>query len=396
MTDLGFQMFDADNHYYESEDAFTRYDSSSRPIVRWATIDGKKRLMYGDRMMRMIADPTFSMLSQPGATESTFRGGNPEGKDIREAYAKFGHYPIQPEFRDRDARLKLMDEQGIEATIMLPTVAITMEELLADNPAATYQAMHAFNLWLEDDWGFAYKNRIFSVPMLSLIDLPSALGELDFLLKRGARFVHLRAGPVPVVWRSPADPMFDPFWARVEEAGVPVVYHAWDFGYINRYGREWSEPQNMPSHLWSPFTQVALYDRPLYETFAALCLQGVFERFPNVRVVSIENGSDWAVELVKKMTKVMYHFPKTFKTHPVELFKQHVYISPYYEDDLRALADTIGADKVLMGSDYPHPEGLARPADYVNDLKGFSPQEIRMVMRENGMGLAGIREAVPA
>ena len=68
-------------------------------------------------------------------------------------------------------------------------------------------------------------------------------------------------------------------------------------------------------------------------------------------------------------------------------------MSPYYEDDLERLRDTIGADHVLFGSDYPHAEGLAEPTDFVYDLKGFSKDEIRLAMRENGLGLARRRPA---
>jgi predicted TIM-barrel fold metal-dependent hydrolase len=62
-------------------------------------------------------------------------------------------------------------------------------------------------------------------------------------------------------------------------------------------------------------------------------------------------------------------------------------VSPYYEDDLERLRDTIGADHVLFGSDFPHAEGLAEPTDFVYDLKGFSKDDVRLVMRENGLAL---------
>ena len=62
-------------------------------------------------------------------------------------------------------------------------------------------------------------------------------------------------------------------------------------------------------------------------------------------------------------------------------------MSPYYEDDLERLRDKIGADHVLFGSDFPHAEGLAEPTDFVYDLKGWSQDDIRLCMRENGLAL---------
>jgi predicted TIM-barrel fold metal-dependent hydrolase len=58
-------------------------------------------------------------------------------------------------------------------------------------------------------------------------------------------------------------------------------------------------------------------------------------------------------------------------------------VSPFPEDDVEALIDRIGASQVLFGSDYPHPEGLARPADFAGLIENRSDDEIRLVMRDN-------------
>ena len=57
--------------------------------------------------------------------------------------------------------------------------------------------------------------------------------------------------------------------------------------------------------------------------------------------------------------------------------REHVWVSPYYEDDLVELRDELGATQMIFGSDYPHAEGLADPKSFVNDLAGFSDDEIR-------------------
>ena len=57
------------------------------------------------------------------------------------------------------------------------------------------------------------------------------------------------------------------------------------------------------------------------------------------------------------------------------------------QEATRQLRDQIGADHMLFGSDFPHGEGLAVPVSFVNDLDGFSRDEVRLVMRENGMRL---------
>ena len=82
-----------------------------------------------------------------------------------------------------------------------------------------------------------------------------------------------------------------------------------------------------------------------------------------------------------------------FSEPPVETFRRHVSVAPYYEEDIRALADLIGIDRVLMGSDFPHAEGLADPVSFLDELGSFDAAEIRKVMRQNGRDLVTPRPA---
>jgi predicted TIM-barrel fold metal-dependent hydrolase len=120
---------------------------------------------------------------------------------------------------------------------------------------------------------------------------------------------------------------------------------------------------------------------------AALICHGLFDRFPRIRVATIESGSYWVEPLLAKLAKAYGQMPMRFQHDPVEQLRRHVWVAPYYEDDLERLKQRIGADHILFGSDYPHAEGLAAPTDFVHDLKGFDPDEVQLVMRENALGL---------
>ena len=90
VVDLGFGAFDADNHYYEAEDAFTRHiprDMAKR-CMQWAEIEGKKRLLVGGRVNRFIPNPTFDPVSKPGALDAYFRG-RVAGGDMRKLARSF-------------------------------------------------------------------------------------------------------------------------------------------------------------------------------------------------------------------------------------------------------------------------------------------------------------------
>jgi len=67
--------------------------------------------------------------------------------------------------------------------------------------------------------------------------------------------------------------------------------------------------------------------------------------------------------------------------------KQHVWVSPFPEEDVVGLAGLIGADRVLMGSDWPHPEGNHYPAEYVSCIESLNDDSIRRIMRENALEL---------
>src|SRR4029077_7790284 len=187
--------------------------------------DGKRRRLFvGGKEANVIGNPTFDPITAPGVYHETLK--NLEvGKDrSADAYGKLER--IRPAYRNKDVRLGVMDEQGVEKTLLFPTLGVTMEGFINDDVDMLYDCFHAFNRWVEDDWGFAYRDRIFAAPYLSMLDLNRALAELEWVLKEGARLITIRPGPA--YGRSPADPYFDPFWARVNEAGVLVTYHAFD------------------------------------------------------------------------------------------------------------------------------------------------------------------------
>ena len=389
MGEIGFEAFDCDNHYYEATDAFTRHldPAMAARCMQWADVDGRPRLLVGGQICRFVPHPRFEMVSKPGCLDQYFRG-NASSDDIREAMGDLE--PIRPEYRDRDARLELMDRQGLEAAFLIPTLGVGMEEALAEDPEACVTAFWAFNRWLEEDWGFAYRERIFALPYLPLIDPDAAAEMVDWVVDHDARAIVLRAGPValPEGGRaSPGLPHFDPFWARVADAGITVAIHSGDSGY-GRYVADWEPTASMEAYRQNAFRSMFMSDKPVFDTMAALVCHGVFLRHPGLRVATIETGASYVPELLRKLGKYWSQNPGFFEHQdPRETFRRHVWVSPYFEDDIPALVSQVGADHVLFGSDYPHPEGLADPVSYVDELDGLGEEAIRRIMRDNAFGL---------
>jgi predicted TIM-barrel fold metal-dependent hydrolase len=387
VSHIDFPAFDADNHYYEAEDAFTRHidPKMRRRAMQWGDVNGRKCLLVGGKVNRFIPNPTFDPVAKPGCLDDYFRGRNPEGKSIREVFGELE--PINPAYRNRDARIALMDTQGLEGMYMFPTLGVGMEESLKHDPEALVAAFSAFNRWMAEDWGFAHKERLFAAPYITLVDVDSAVAELEWALTQDVRTVVMRAGPVetPGGGLSPADERFDPFWSRVAEAGITVAYHSGDSGYL-RFYEAWGIGQEFQAFDFNPL-RLCMSAQPILDTMAALVCGGLFDRHPRLRVATIETGSSWVGPLLARFKKAYGQMPFAFKQDPVEAFRKHVWVSPYYEDDLPRLRDAIGAEHILFGSDFPHAEGLAEPTGFIDDLEGFSKEETRLVMRENGMGL---------
>lgn len=389
-VELGFAPFDADNHYYEALDAFTRHlePGMAKRTMQWVELDGRQRLLVGGKINRFIPNPTFDPVSKPGALDLYFRG-KVSGGELRDMFGELD--PISPAYRDRDARLQLMDAQGLDGAFFFPTLGVGMEESLKHDVPALLAAFRSFNRWVEEDWGFAYRDRIFAAPYITLADPDWALAEADWALAQGVRVIVMRTSPAPTATggtRSPGDPVYGPFWARLAEAGVVVAFHSGDAGY-GKYVDDWEPGGDFEAFKFSPLRTMT-GDRAPFDMFAVLACHGVFSRHPGLKVAAIESGSDWVAPLLKKLKKAYAQQPFAFASDPVDQLREHLWVAPFYEDDIRALADAIGVDHVLFGSDFPHAEGLAVPSAFVHDLHGFSDDEVRLIMRDNAKRLVGV------
>jgi predicted TIM-barrel fold metal-dependent hydrolase len=384
---LGYPAFDADSHYYESLDALTRHlpRAMRRRGPKWAEIEGRKRLMLGDKLFHFIPNATFDPVAKPGCMHDYF-AAKLDGADPLEVMGDLE--PIRAEYRDRDARLKVMDEQGIGASWMFPTLAVTIEVSFQPDIEACLATFTAFNRWLEEEWGFAYKGRIFSAPVISLSDVDWAVQELEWCIAHGARIVTLRNGPVYTRngTTSPAAPEFDRFWARVEEANIVVAPHAGDDGY-EFLAKIW-EPEGSNKMLqYTPLSKVITNQRAVPDFFGALICHRLFERFPKLRVASIENGAAWVQPLLKRLYSGYAQSKGYYKKNPVDQFYEHIWVTPFWEDDAVELAKFIPLEHILFGSDWPHVEGVVRPLDFLDSLKAFGADDLRRIMHDNAAGL---------
>ncbi len=392
---LSFPVFDADNHMYETMDAFTKYlPAEYEGLVKFVEVKGRTKIALRNQISEYIPNPTFNKVAPPGAQEIEFQLKNPSSKHKRlpgdvELAPPPRYIESPPAFFNPADRLALMDEQSIDRAMMWPTLASLLEERLADDPEATHVVVHALNQWMHEHWSFAYEDRIFPTPVITLPLVDKAIEELEWVLERGARAILIRPAPVPGYngrRRSMALPEYDRFWTIVQDSGVLVGMHASDDGF-QRYLNEWeghgSEFLPFKSKP-SAFSAIVNADyRGIKDAMTSILGHGLATRFPDIRFMPIENGSAWVKPLIASMSKVYDRSPEIFDEDPIVALKRSIYIHPFHEEDPISLVEAVGADNVVFGSDYPHPEGLFDPVTWVDELAELPDADQAKIMGGN-------------
>jgi predicted TIM-barrel fold metal-dependent hydrolase len=391
---LGFPVFDADNHMYETTDALTKFlPPEYKDVIQYVQVNGRTKVALKGHISNYIPNPTFNKVAPPGAMEIEFKLKNPSSmtsaEDLklepppRYIEAPRAYFEPQP-------RLELMDELGLDRAMMWPTLASLIEERMADDPKATHAVVHALNQWMHETWSFNYEDRIFATPVITLPIVDRALEELAWVLERGAKAILVRPAPVPDIdgrRRSFALEEFDPFWEAVQEADIVVGMHASDDG-SQRFLNEWEghrggEFQPFAGRQSAFASIISAGHRGIHDVVASIVGHGLASRFPRLKIVPVENGSAWVRPLIQVLERLYERTPQIFMEDPVVALKRCVYVHPFHEEDPLGLVDLVGVDNVVFGSDYPHPEGMYDPISFVDQLEKLSPADKAKVMGGN-------------
>ncbi len=391
---LPYPVFDADHHFYEPEEALLKYlPKQYKGAIEYVQVRGRTKIAIRGQISEYIPNPTFDVVAKPGAMQDYFKNGNPEGKSAREILGEPMKSPAA--FREPTSRIQLMDEQGVDRVLMFPTLASLLEERMRDDVELIHAVVHSLNQWIDEVWSFNYKDRIFTTPVITLPIVDKAIDELNWAVERGARAVLIRPAPVPGLdgtTRSFALPEFDPFWKRVVELDVLVALHSSDNGYA-RYVNDWEghKGEFLP---FVPSTFKMLQEwRGIADTVGSLICHGALSRFPDLKIATIENGTSWLAPLIDQLNLAYKKMPQGFTEHPVDVLKRNIHINPFGEDDMYEIAGIMGVDRVLFGSDSPHPEGIGDPLSYVEEISDFSQEDQAKIMGGNLARLVGVSGA---
>src|SRR5271154_1284125 len=387
-------IFDGDSHIIEPLDceAWNHYlPAKFKPkwSYRWTKDPDGKFVMYaGPHRVDVTADfysNEGKNVPPPGKLHEWLRSMK-EGKENVDM-----RVPMTAPMTERTARLQLLDEFGVEGSLLFPGNHVGTIAYLAGDVEAMYAVNHSYNRWFSENWGFNYKNRIFATPLIALDDLEKACAEAQWAIKEGARVILMPLGAVNNL--SPADPAFDRFWSILNEARVNVSFHVSEAAYMHPHMRVWGEKPLQSRYWQTAFTWMHFYgERPLVETLSSFIFYNFFARFPNIKLISVENGCEWVPQFLVKMDKCRgmakagYWPCGQLKERPSRIFKQNVFVVAYPEDNLKMITELAGGyEFLMMGSDWPHAEGVETPRSFVKEAcASLSEAQVQGIMYENG------------
>ena len=268
---------------------------------------------------------------------------------------------------DAADRTRALDLLGFERQLVFSTLSGTVVFDHRLDPEIQYGAARAHNrgmtTFCADD------ARLLAVASVPLQDPALAVAELDRTLAEGAAAVwvpHRNSGG-----RSPGHSDFDAFWARLAEARVPFVLHIG--GYPLQLPEAWANNGKQAVRDWMGGGEnvrgkdmVVMHHAP--ERFlGAMLLDGVFERFPDLKGAAVELGANWAPAMLQRLDDLVEVFGKSepalreLKRKPSEQLGQQFAFTPFVFEDVARLIAQSSPDLYLFSSDYPHAEGGRNP-----------------------------------
>jgi predicted TIM-barrel fold metal-dependent hydrolase len=190
--------------------------------------------------------------------------------------------------------------------------------------------------------------------------------------------------------------MFDPFWARVQEAGVVVTAHAgFEDGYVDvteAVAQTWGIGGSQSvlhdaAAVAATITSHLMKHRLIQDFATVLVAHKLFERFPRSAGGLHRERRRLGPSLLHTLKMLHGQNPGMFETHPADQFIEHCWVAPFVEDSVEDLARYLPVERILFGSDWPHAEGLPQPRDFLRNVASFSPQDQRRIMADNAREL---------
>jgi predicted TIM-barrel fold metal-dependent hydrolase len=330
------KIIDADGHIVEPRNFLQEYiEPNYRERLPRITKDsnGVDRIAFGDRISANGVYAPAAMCI-------------PGGLATPELMRSLSWDDLRPGSHDPQARLADMDSEGIDISVLFPSIGLGFVGI--KDPELSAAGCRAYNNWMADFCRVA-PARLYSVAPVPLNDVAFAIAEMRRVVKdHGVKAVLVRSNPYNN--RRLSDPAYDSFWAEAQELDCTIALHAAVTGDMPTAGFD----------RYQDFFQRMIISHPLEQQMACMDIicGGVLDRYPRLRVAFLEAGGlwipYWLSRLDKFYEKIGHMVPKA-RMKPSEYFERQCFCSCEPDDVSLKAAAALGVDQYLMwASDYPH------------------------------------------
>jgi predicted TIM-barrel fold metal-dependent hydrolase len=362
MSEKVVRIIDIDGHVREADDLWERY---LEPRFR-ARAPKVEKVPNGQLLFRLEGDRHHR---RPDETPFRIKEDGSPANENR-------HLATDP--RDR---LKAMDRDHIERGLLFPSAGLYLPSVREDAYAAAL--CRAYNNWLYD-YCAVDRTRLMGVAVIPIQDINLAIEEARRAVKElGFKGIFVR--PNPIKGRKIDDPYYDPLYRTLQELGVPLMVHEGSGSFLPTAGADRFTGQWFFTHTIShPFEQ-------MLASLGLIC-QGALERHPELQVVFLEAGASWLPYWLWRMDEhyeiLSFQVP-SLKMKPSDYFRRQCFIS-FEADETRLgeVIDSIGADRVVFASDYPHWDAtFPGVTDMILNREDLNDETKRKIMGENAARL---------
>ena len=294
--------------------------------------------------------------------EQSARIGQERLRRLRGERAPASFEELVPDsYRMAGARLASLDAFGLDAAVLFPNYGLLWEQRLAGDRVAQRANARAYNRFVSDVCSDG-ADRLFGVAHVLLHDPAWAVEEIRRVRASGIRLAMV--APAPVDGKPLSHHDFDPVWAAFGDHGVAPVFHVSDFE--SPLHPAWRSGEQADGE--QLFDSIFLYLAPAV-ALADLILNGVLERHPRLRIGVVELTAAWVPQFLLHIDGASDFYTlrhgapfRALRDRPSASFLRQVRVAALPYEMPNRLVPTVGEETYMIGSDWPHAEGVADPA----------------------------------